>query len=167
MVTKGDRLVTEVVTRLKNQPYGVGIDKAISAVESKLLPAPSFSSMSLYCPHCSRSIETHDGKPCPRQYSRRFFFGLMAGAGAAVVLPELPWWSKVSPDNGVSFRLGALRPTMMDLFDHQMNNATREQWARELGFDLRTSRPSPRQRVKHYSLPIPGTHRRIVGLEKP
>lgn len=47
----------------------------------------------IHCPHCSRSIESHDGKPCPRKFSRRFFFGLMAGAGAAVVLPvTLPEW---------------------------------------------------------------------------
>lgn len=43
---------------------------------------------SLYCPHCSRSIESHDGKPCPREFSRRFFFGLLAGAGAAAAMPS-------------------------------------------------------------------------------
>ena len=40
--------------------------------------------MSLYCPHCERPLDGHDDKACARKMSRRWFFGVCAGAGVAM-----------------------------------------------------------------------------------
>lgn len=47
----------------------------------------------ILCPHCEETMETgHDLKACARKrMSRRFFFGVMAGAAVAVaVAPQAP-----------------------------------------------------------------------------
>ncbi len=44
----------------------------------------------ILCPHCERPLEGHDGGHCARRMSRRFFFGLCAGAVGAIVTPEQP-----------------------------------------------------------------------------
>jgi hypothetical protein len=39
----------------------------------------------IYCPHCDKPLgESHDDKGCNRRMSRRYFFGVIAGAVAAV-----------------------------------------------------------------------------------
>lgn len=47
----------------------------------------------ILCPHCERSMESgHDLEACARKrMSRRFFFGVMAGAAVAVSAPQLIW----------------------------------------------------------------------------
>lgn len=50
-------------------------------------------STEILCPHCERSMDAgHDAEACARKgMSRRYFFGLMGGAAAAVVVaPALP-----------------------------------------------------------------------------
>ncbi len=44
----------------------------------------------ILCPHCERPLEGHDAGHCARRMSRRFFFGLCAGAAGAIVAPEQP-----------------------------------------------------------------------------
>lgn len=47
----------------------------------------------LICPRCERSMEGHDNQECKRRISRRYFFGLAAGAVAGLVVAEsLPIW---------------------------------------------------------------------------
>ncbi len=41
-------------------------------------------SSGLICPHCEKELAEHDQRECTRRMSRRFFFGLMGGAVAAV-----------------------------------------------------------------------------------
>lgn len=61
----------------------------------------------IHCPHCSRSIESHDGKPCARKFSRRFFFGLMAGAVAAVATQPLAGNQFLTPTRSAYATLNA------------------------------------------------------------
>ena len=43
----------------------------------------------LICPHCERPMdEKHRRDGCKGRFTRRFFFGLLAGIGAAVALPN-------------------------------------------------------------------------------
>ncbi len=46
----------------------------------------------ILCPHCERTMEPgHDTDACARKrMSRRFFFGVMAGAAVAVAAPQKP-----------------------------------------------------------------------------
>lgn len=41
----------------------------------------------IICPHCEKEIHAQEPHKCQCKMSRRFFFGLMAGAAAAVALP--------------------------------------------------------------------------------
>ncbi len=42
----------------------------------------------IYCPHCEKPLEGHDAGACRRKLSRRYFFGLLGGAVAALALPK-------------------------------------------------------------------------------
>lgn len=39
------------------------------------------------CPRCERAMEGHDDAECSRKMSRRFFFGVCAGAAKELVIP--------------------------------------------------------------------------------
>lgn len=54
----------------------MNIIKAIKSVLAK--------NTGLICPRCDKSTEGHDEKACERRMSRRYFFGVMASAVAAV-----------------------------------------------------------------------------------
>lgn len=48
-------------------------------------------SSKLVCPRCERELSKHDDAACQRGISRRFFFGVSAGAVAAIVVaPRIP-----------------------------------------------------------------------------
>lgn len=129
----------------------------------------------IHCPHCSRSIESHDGKPCPRKFSRRFFFGLMAGAGAAVAVPKQGW---ITFANGSKIAVGPtnlhgdyyLSVTNSSYYLGQLENVRpilQRQIERRTQVSTRIIRDTDgKMHVFQSSLAIPGTHRRIVGLEK-
>jgi hypothetical protein len=40
--------------------------------------------MTLYCGRCEKPLEGHDERACRRRMSRRYFFGVIAGAAAAL-----------------------------------------------------------------------------------
>jgi hypothetical protein len=43
----------------------------------------------LVCPRCEKALSEHDEEACARRMSRRYFFGIAAGAAVAVAAPEL------------------------------------------------------------------------------
>ena len=52
----------------------------------------------LVCPRGERPMEGHDEAACARRMSRRYFFGLGAGAvAAAIVVPQLPTGGLFNP----------------------------------------------------------------------
>src|SRR5947209_8756680 len=49
--------------------------------------------MKLLCPHCERELdERHRKDGCSTRFTRRFLFGLLGGATAAMALPDV--WNK-------------------------------------------------------------------------
>jgi hypothetical protein len=41
----------------------------------------------LVCPRCEKALTEHDEEACARRMSRRYFFGLAAGAAVALAAP--------------------------------------------------------------------------------
>lgn len=55
-----------------------------STVVPRAIVAPA-----LVCPHCERELgESHDDAACSRRMSRRYFFGVAAGAASYLIFPS-------------------------------------------------------------------------------
>ncbi len=74
--------------------------------------------MSLYCPHCERPLEVHDGGACKRRMSRRFFFGMLGGAVAASAMAKPLYESGVAIARAAERGLFNPRMDLKTLYDN-------------------------------------------------
>lgn len=71
----------------------------------------------LYCPRCSKPLDGHDAKVCGRRLSRRFFFGVCAGA--VIAKPALSLMEQYlsmplrGPQSGIARAGGSLTLEML------------------------------------------------------
>jgi len=80
----------------------------------------STSDATVLCGRCERALDGHDAKACERRMSRRFFFGVCAGAGvAAATIPEAVKYIEFA--NGGKIAVGTTNP-----FKDQFEQAYRE-----------------------------------------
>lgn len=62
----------------------------------------------ILCPHCEKPLSEH-ARPCaPKGMTRRFLFGLFAGAAAAMAIPDVWGKGELLPVGSIAVGLGDL-----------------------------------------------------------